>query len=225
MQLKQFINESLGREYAYRVKIAADCTKDHLSHLEEMMTKYDIQSIAAWKRTPIQENPTEFVRIKGVNFTSEVCSTDVVLKYPVNERIMEVYIAANLNIDPTRIIVQKTNDPRKAVADAAGARVVADKDRYAQAEDAVLSEEEQAHYEQQELDEMAGMYGEAYNTKFLEMLKKIREEKGADYFRCYPTKGDLMGDTHREYMDTLMNTPNQGKGETAKTVDVINQSR
>ena len=98
-ELKDIINESFSKEYGYRVKIAADCTADHMSKLESALQKYNLVSATPWKRLPIQENPLEFQRHKGANFTSEVCSTDVIVKYPVNSRILEVFIAVNLGLD------------------------------------------------------------------------------------------------------------------------------
>ena len=77
---------------------------DDLAKLESILSKYNIVSATPWNRQPIQENPMEFQRLKGVNFTSEVCSTDVVLKYPVNDRILEVYVAVNLGVDPERVL-------------------------------------------------------------------------------------------------------------------------
>ena len=89
-QLKDIINESFSKEYGYRIKLAKNCTPEDMTRLEACMQKYNLVSTTAWKRTPIQENPMEFQRLKGVKFTSEVCATDIVLKYPVNERILEV---------------------------------------------------------------------------------------------------------------------------------------
>ena len=95
-ELKDIINESFNKEYGYRIKIASDCGADHMSKLENALQKYNLVSATPWKRLPIQENPIEFQREKGAKFTSEVCSTDVVLKYPVNARILEVFVAVNL---------------------------------------------------------------------------------------------------------------------------------
>ena len=79
MQLKEFIAESFKKEYAYRVKFAANCGAEQMTQLENALQKYGLVSAAAWKRRPIEENPMEFVRAKGVKFVSEVCATDVVL--------------------------------------------------------------------------------------------------------------------------------------------------
>ena len=226
MQLKDFIAESFKKEYAYRVKIAADCGANQTKALEACLQKYNLVSMASWKRTPIEENPVEFVRAKGVQFVSEVCSTDVVLKYPVHDRILEVWVAVNLGLPHERVLVYNVKDPRKLNSDMAGARVADDLDRSVTEKDSILAQEDQAHYtdEQEGVEENASLFGEEYNKKFLQELQRIKAEKGADYFRTYPTKDELMGDNLRNVWDTIHNTANMGKGIERKEVDVINQS-
>ena len=86
MHFKDYLTESLNKEYSYRVKIAADCNADHLAVIEKALGKYNVISVADFKRKPISENPVEFARTKGVKLVSEVCSTDIVTGYPVNPR-------------------------------------------------------------------------------------------------------------------------------------------
>lgn len=228
-QLKDFLTESFSKEYAYRVKIAADCGADHMTTLENCLQKYNLVSSAPWKRTPIQENPVEFVRTKGVKCISEVCSTDVVIKYPTNPRILEVWLAVNMGVDPDRIIVQGIKEARTAESEMAGKRVAKDVDREVSEEDAVLlNGEDQSHeYYSEAVGEVddGPLFGEEYNQKFLAELERIRKEKGADYFRSYPTKDELMGDNLRTTWDELHNGVNMGKGhERGKEVSVNDQN-
>jgi len=226
MKLKEYIAESFSKEYGYRIKIAADCDEKTLTKLEACLQKYDLISATKWSRTPIEENPSEFVRRKGVRFVSEVCSSDIILKYPVNDRILEVWIAANMGIEFDRVIAYGVKDPRKLESEIAAERLTNDKDRFVTGDDALLNSESMEHYtKQQESVEDVPMFGEGYTTKFLEELARIKAEKGADYFRRYPTKGELMGDDLRDYWNTLNNGVNMGKGsESTKEVDVISQS-
>jgi|TARA_R110002153_G_scaffold18319_6_gene64096 hypothetical protein len=225
MQFKEFISESFNKEYAYRVKLAADCGSDHMTTIEQCLAKYKLVSAAPFKRSPIEENPMEFVRAKGTRLISEVCSTDIVLKYPVNPRILEVWLAVNLNLDHERVLCYGVKEPRRIEADAVAERVTNDEDRSVTEEDAVLNNEDQEHYAL-EVGEVSDYgFGEDFNKKFLDELQKIKGEKGADYFRNYPTKDEIMGDNLRPMYDSLMNTPNQGQGaEHSKHVDVVSQS-
>ena len=59
IELKQHIAESFSKEYAYRVKIAADCGSEHMDIIEKCLAKYNFVSASAFKRQPIQENPVD----------------------------------------------------------------------------------------------------------------------------------------------------------------------
>jgi len=225
MELKQYIAESFKKEYGYRLKFAADCGSDQMDILEKCLAKYNLVSATPFKRQPIQENPQEFVRAKGASFTTEVCSTDIVLKYPVNERILEVWLAVNMGLDHERVIAYGVKEPRRLEADMAEERLERDEDRYVTEEDAELNNEEQAHYENENQDLDFAVFGEEYNKKFLDELARIKAEKGADYFRAYPSKGELMGDNLRSMHDDMMGRPNMGRGaESSKQVTTISQS-
>jgi hypothetical protein len=226
MQLRDFITESFKKEYSFRVKIAADCKPEHLDIIENCLAKYNVVSVASFKRSPIQENPMEFVRAKGVKLISEVCSTDVILKYPVHERILEVWLAVHLGLDHDRVLCYNVKDPRKLEADNAAERTEYNKDRTVTEDDSVLGKEDQTHYEMQNADVAdIAYFGEEYNKKFLDTLAKIKAEKGADYFKNYPTKDEIMGDNLKPMWDTLNNGVNMGRGtESTKEVDVISQA-
>ncbi len=226
MQLKDFIAESFKKEYSFRIKIAADCKPEHLDIIEQCLAKYNVVSVASFKRTPIQENPMEFVRAKGVKLISEVCSTDVVLKYPVHERILEVWLAVHLGLDHDRVLCYNVKDPRKLESDNAANRTAYNKDRTVTEDDAVLAKDDsQTHYEMQnEGIEDVVYFGEEYNKKFLDTLAKIKADKGADYFKNYPTKDEIMGDNLKPMWDTLHGQANMGRGVENKEVDVITQS-
>ena len=227
MELKNYIAESFTKEYAYRVNCAHDCGADQMDMLEKCLAKYNFVSASPFKRAPIQENPVEFQRAKNANFTSEVCSTDVVLKYPVNERILEVWLAVNLGVDHERVLCYGIDEPRRVEADIQAERLEDDKDRYADMDEAELNNEDQAHYEaeQNSLDAKDYGFGEEFNEAFLKELQKIKDEKGADYFSNYPSKDELMGDNLRPMYDALTGMPNMGRGaENSKAIDVVPQS-
>jgi hypothetical protein len=166
----------------------------------------------------------EFVRAKGVKMISEVCSTDVVLKYPVHERILEVWLAVHLGLDHDRVLCYNVKDPRRLEADNAAERTEYNKDRSVTEKDAVLATEDQTHYEMQNENLDFATFGEEYNKKFLDTLAKIKAEKGADYFKNYPTKDEIMGDNLKPMWDTLHGQANMGRGLENKEVDVISQS-
>jgi len=228
-ELKDIITESFNKEYGYRIKLARDCSADDLSKLENALQKYNLVSATPWKRLPIQENPIEFKRLKGLSVTSEVCSTDVVLKYPVNERILEVYVAVACGCDHDRVIVMGVNNPKRIESEVAEERLANDKDRQVEVPEAVLDEvdssADQDHYEAQQEGVTDGpLFGEEHNAKFLAELEKIKAEKGADYFRNYPSKDGIMGDDLQAMHDNLIGKAHGGMSPEAKHVDVVSQS-
>jgi len=226
--LKELINESFSKEYGYRIKLARDCSPDDLSRLEGVLAKYNLVSATPWKRLPIQENPMEFQRLKGVNVTSEVCSTDVVLKYPVNQRILEVLVCVEMNMNHDHVLCYGVNDPRRIESEMAEKRLADDKDRSVEIPEAQLEEvdstEDQEHYTAQNEDLDLAVFGEEYNSKFLAELQRIKAEKGADYFKNYPTKDELMGDDLRAMHDSITGLAHGGNAPEAKQADVISQS-
>ena len=208
MELKNYIAESFKKEYGYRVKFAHDCGPNEMDVIEKCLAKYNLVSATPFKRQPIQENPQEFMRAKGASFTSEVCSSDIILKYPVNERILEVWLAVNMGLDHERVLCYGVKEPRKIESEMAEERVARDEDRLVDIEDS-------------EFD----LFGEAYNAKFLAELEKIKAEKGSEYFSNYPSKDELMGDNLRSMHDDMMGRPNMGRGsESSKEVTTISQS-
>ena len=222
---KDYITESFKKEYGYKVKLAADCSAEHLAQIESCLQKYNLVSATPFKRTPIQENPIEFVRYKGTQCTSEVCSSDIILKYPVNERILEVWLAVNLGLDHSRELCYGMKEPRRLESEAAEARVGNDEDRQVNEDDALLAQEEISHYDVEAEESIDVGFGEEHNTRFLKELDRIKKEKGTDYFRNYPSKDEIMGDYLRPLHDTLHNQPNMGRGqESSKEVDVVSQS-
>jgi hypothetical protein len=125
------------------------------------------------------------------------------------------------------VLCYNVKDPRKLESDLAAARTANNKDRSVTEDDAVLAiDDGQSHYEMQnEGLEDAVYFGEEYNKKFLDTLAKIKAEKGADYFKNYPTKDEIMGDNLKPMWDTLNNGVNMGRGtESTKEVDVISQA-
>jgi hypothetical protein len=149
MELKSFLSESFLKEYYYRVKIAHDCGDTQMEQLERCLSKYNPQSIAPWNVRPLEENPVEFTRAKHVEFISEVSSTDIVLKYPCQPRVLEVWIATNMGLPHERVICYDIKEPRRLEADIAADRHENDVERYAVAEDSEASTYDQEHYKVQ----------------------------------------------------------------------------
>ena len=108
-------------------------------------------------------------------------------------------------------------------------RLANDEDRQVEVPEAVLDEvdssADQDQYEAQQGEVKEGpLFGEAYNQKFLAELEKIKAEKGADYFRNYPSKDGIMGDDLASMHDNITGKAHGGLAPEANPVDVVSQS-
>lgn len=144
------------------------------------------------------------------------------------ERILEVYVAVCCGCDHERVIVMGVDNPKRVESEMAEERLANDKDRQVEVPEAILDEvdssAEQDHYEAQQGETDGPLFGEEYNAKFLAELEKIKAEKGADYFRNYPSKDGIMGDDLQAMHDTITGKAHGGLAPEAKHVDVISQS-
>ena len=147
---KQIIKESFSKTFNYRIKFAGDITNEGIKQLENILGKYGVESVSSAKRTPIQDEPLDF-KNKKLKGPTEVTSVDVVLKYPINERFLEVWVAVNMQMLSEYVVVQPVESPRQLEDNLEKQRIEDDKDRYADMEEAELTKEEQAHYVDEQL--------------------------------------------------------------------------
>ena len=172
---KEYITESFSKSFSYRIKLAGDYGPSDATYIENILGKYGVQSVSSFNRTPIQEEPLDF-KNRNIKYPVEVSSCDVTLQYPINERLLEVWVAVHLGVSPENVLIQPTEGPRQLEDNLLKDRIENDKDRYADMDEAELTKEEQAHYEDEQqfldLNEL-GLYGEEFNEKFIAELKKI----------------------------------------------------
>ena len=109
---KEYITESFSKTFSYRIKLAGDYGSDDATFIENILGKYGVQSVSSFNRTPIQEEPLDF-KYKNIKYPTEVSSCDVVLQYPINERLLEVWMAVHLGISPEAVVIQPTEGPRQ----------------------------------------------------------------------------------------------------------------
>ena len=121
------------------------------------------------------------------------------------------------------------DNPKRIESEMAEERLANDKDRQVETPEAVLDEvdssADQDHYEAQQDGITDGpLFGEEYNSKFLAELQRIKNEKGADYFRNYPSKDGIMGDDLHAMHDSITGKAHGGLAPEAKQADVISQA-
>lgn len=109
----EILNES-QKEYKYTVKLAVeDVTEEMLDCLENCLSKYDVKSASAFKKTPIQESPLDFPQLKNM----PVFISDIVLNYPASRDMLQNYIANSIGCGLANVVVYSENDPRKVTSE------------------------------------------------------------------------------------------------------------
>lgn len=168
MELKSFASyvAETKKEYKYVLKFAVNDMPDStIDILEASLTKYELKSASAFRKTPIQESPLDFPNIKN----TPVFICDVTLGYPGSLDFLRTYVCNNLGISPSQLAVYSENDPRQIETDLFLERSSPDyKKNY----------KTQLGSDYEETGDK-NMYGETYNVSFLKELEKVRKEREA----------------------------------------------
>jgi hypothetical protein len=103
----KYLTEST-KTYEYKVKIAGDIDKKGFTtRLETACQKFEIQSLSAGKKTPIQSLPLDFPALSNESVTIY----DLKTSYPVAVRELQEYIADYMKLSPAHVVVRKPGEP------------------------------------------------------------------------------------------------------------------
>jgi hypothetical protein len=167
----QYVAET-KKEYKYTLKFAVpQMTESMIDCIESALTKYQLKQASAFKTTPIQENPLDFPNVNNM----PVQITDITLGYPASLDFLRIFLGNTLGISTAQIAVYSENDPRQIETDLFLERSSPEfKENYVP----VLNSE---HLEKIDPVFTEGSksehYGEAYNSKFLQELERVRKER------------------------------------------------
>ena len=101
-----FLTES-KKTYKFFIRVAGDLPEGFKDRLETNLQKYDLVSLSAGKRTPIQEKPLDFPQLQNM----EIHHFEVEVNYPVTSHVLEHYLVDNCVIPHTHIIVRREGEP------------------------------------------------------------------------------------------------------------------
>lgn len=107
---KEYLTES-KKTYEFKVKIAGEMPKDFATNLKAALSAFQVENIKNAKRTPIQENPSDFPNVKY----KEVTVFDIELGYPCNSPILAKIIHEELGIDRKHILVRTTGEEQESI--------------------------------------------------------------------------------------------------------------
>jgi len=151
-------------EFKYVLKFAvSEMTDSMIDVLEAGLSRYDLKQASSFRKTPIQESPLDFPNVK--NMPVFIC--DVTMGYPASLDFLRTYICNSMGISESCVAVYSENDPRQIETD-----LYIDRS----------SPEYKAKYKARlgsdpEETGDKNLYGETYNTKFLQELAKVQKER------------------------------------------------
>jgi hypothetical protein len=152
-------------EYKYVIKFALnEMTDKVMDCLEKSLSKYELKSASAFRKTPIQESPLDFPNAK--NTSVFIC--DLTLGYPASLDFLRTFISNNTGISSELVAVYSEHDPRQIETDLYLER---------------SSPEYKAKYkaklgtDYEDVDPEEKKYGAEYNMGFLQELEKVRKER------------------------------------------------
>jgi len=102
----QYLIES-AKEYSYKIKVAGELDKEFGKKLETGLKKWDVKSLSAGKKTPIQEVPLDFPELKN----QEVTIFDLVTNYPASVVELRAFVSEYTRTPIEYIRVRTPNEP------------------------------------------------------------------------------------------------------------------
>jgi hypothetical protein len=160
---KEHLAES-KKTYTFRAKVAGDFSKDQESAMESLLSKWQIASFKKTGKTPVQDVPLDFPKIKN----AEVSIYEFTLAYPTTQFELTEYLTNELKITKDRMVVRSPNEPTE------------DYQQVIQRREGALLDD--PTYNESIKIKTEDYYGDTYNTGFVkelnDILKLQRKERG-----------------------------------------------
>lgn len=169
----EFLIES-SKTYEFRVKVACDCSDEHMERFENQLERFGLESISKPKRTPIQEQPAGFApTVKN----TEVSIIDIETNYPAAPHQITAMAQEVFGIPESHVIAVNKNDPEEIAREAA-----------ADAKEGEYEPIVGTEYKDEKLDPT---YGDEYNSNFLKELETRKYEFDSENKEKAKTTNDL----------------------------------
>jgi hypothetical protein len=159
---QEYLAES-AKEYSYKIKVAGELDKEYGKKLETGLKKWDVKSLSAGKKTPIQEVPLDFPELKN----QEVTIYELTTNYPASVVELRSFVSEYMGTPIEYIRVRTPNEPTE--------------EYQAQMKDAKMSEYKSVlqdiEYKDAPKVRAEEIYGDKANQSLLKELLKDRKEK------------------------------------------------
>jgi len=164
-QFKDYLSES-AKKYDFRIKVAGDFTAEQASTMKALLGKFQVSAFKESGKTPIQELPLDFPKIKN----AEVCIYETTLDYPTTSWEIQEYLSSNMGISKDALVVRRPGEPTEAEQKSVEERT-----------EPLLTDGE---YKESPNAKFEDFYGDKYNTGFVkelnDILKLQRKERGEE---------------------------------------------
>ncbi len=182
---RDYIQEQ-ERIFSLRIKTVSPVNDEEMGLIERLLQKYVLLDITAPIKTIMQKHPLEFQDIQN----AEVWIIDIKCALPVSAYVLKQELKLALNIPEDFIIVRGENDPMEIETQ----RLNALNDIDTEALDKGLSPAARlstnSEYDKDERGDLEEpIYGNEYNSKFLETLAKVAAER--ERFGIDPASDEL----------------------------------
>lgn len=166
--------EQSEREYSVRIKTLVPLDDQAVEYIERILNKYVLKDMTKPVKTIMQKHPMDFSDVNN----AEVYIVDVVTALPISAYVLQQELKLALNIPEKYIVVRNANDPREVENQNQAARDEIDMT----AMDKKLSPASRLSTCQEYDDDELGtleepVYGDEYNSKFLEYLAQIKADR------------------------------------------------
>ena len=166
----QYLTES-AKEYNYKIKVAGELDKEFGKKLETRLKKWDVKSLSAGKKTPIQQVPLDFPELKN----QEITIFDLVTNYPASVVELRAFVSEYTRTPIEYIRVRTPNEPTEEYQANMNAKMSEYK--------SVLQDIEYKDAPKVRAEEI---YGDKANQSLLKELLKARKEINAAQFAAKP---------------------------------------
>lgn len=95
--------------YQFKIGYAGELPEGFEDSMESCLQKFEVTSMSAGKKTPIQERPLDFPQLQNCEVTYWECD----MSYPSTPQVLQEYIADCCGCSQSNFIVRNMNDPRE----------------------------------------------------------------------------------------------------------------
>lgn len=190
---KDYLTEG-AKKYDFRIKIAADVSKEQEVNLKEMLSKYQVSAFKKSGQTPIQELPLDFPKIKN----RAVNIYEVTLDYPTTQWELLEYLCTALGFTQESMVIRRDGEPSEQYQTSPGTK-----------RDGALLQD--PNYTESPNAKMEDFFGDKYNSGFVkelnDILKLQKKERSEHIPETPPAKFITDSDQHNTSVLTQSSDP------------------